>query len=292
VHDIWNPWHGCTKISEGCKNCYMYHLDKLRGIDGSRFFVVKNAFDYPIQKDRFGNYKIQSGERIRVAMTSDFFLKEADPWRPKAWDIIRQRPDLVFIFVTKRPERVIETLPADLDTKNFWFFATCENQRRVSERLPVLRDLPFKHKGVMLAPFIGEVTLEPYIGEGFIEHVWASGENYSGLRPLKYDWVKKVSDECKKHDVSFSFFESGNRFVRDNRTYIFKKKTEQSRFAFECGLNYTSTKPQHFELDMPPKQISLFAEEPKPAVYKPHCAYCLQRSWCTGCRGCGRCDAS
>ena len=20
----WNPWRGCTKISPGCKNCYMY----------------------------------------------------------------------------------------------------------------------------------------------------------------------------------------------------------------------------------------------------------------------------
>ena len=25
MHDIWNPWHGCLKYSEGCKNCYMYY---------------------------------------------------------------------------------------------------------------------------------------------------------------------------------------------------------------------------------------------------------------------------
>jgi protein gp37 len=31
MHDIWNPWHGCVKCSEGCQNCYMYYLDKLRG---------------------------------------------------------------------------------------------------------------------------------------------------------------------------------------------------------------------------------------------------------------------
>nr|WP_278849220.1 DUF5131 family protein [Megamonas funiformis] len=30
MHDIWNPWHGCLKYSEGCKNCYMYYLDKIR----------------------------------------------------------------------------------------------------------------------------------------------------------------------------------------------------------------------------------------------------------------------
>ncbi|MBO4344151.1 MAG: DUF5131 family protein, partial [Victivallales bacterium] len=21
MHDIWNPWHGCRKISEGCQHC-------------------------------------------------------------------------------------------------------------------------------------------------------------------------------------------------------------------------------------------------------------------------------
>ena len=30
MHDIWNPWHGCKKCSEGCENCYMYFLDEQR----------------------------------------------------------------------------------------------------------------------------------------------------------------------------------------------------------------------------------------------------------------------
>ena len=30
---IWNPWHGCHRISEGCAHCYMYVLDGKRGID-------------------------------------------------------------------------------------------------------------------------------------------------------------------------------------------------------------------------------------------------------------------
>ena len=29
MHDIWNPWHGCVKCSEGCKNCYMYAFCEL-----------------------------------------------------------------------------------------------------------------------------------------------------------------------------------------------------------------------------------------------------------------------
>lgn len=96
MHDIWNPWHGCIKRSEGCRNCYMYFLDRQRGGDGGRIYKVRNNFDYPLQKDRDGRYKVKSGEQIRVCMTSDFFLAEADGWRPEAWRIIKQRPDVVF----------------------------------------------------------------------------------------------------------------------------------------------------------------------------------------------------
>lgn len=39
MHDIWNPWHGCKKCSEGCKNCYMYFLDEQRGRNGADIFL-------------------------------------------------------------------------------------------------------------------------------------------------------------------------------------------------------------------------------------------------------------
>ena len=39
MHDIWNPWHGCVKYSEGCMNCYMYVLDKMRNQDGSHIYL-------------------------------------------------------------------------------------------------------------------------------------------------------------------------------------------------------------------------------------------------------------
>ena len=35
----------------------------------------------PLKKSRDGEYKIPSGSTIRVCMTSDFFLTEADEWR-------------------------------------------------------------------------------------------------------------------------------------------------------------------------------------------------------------------
>ena len=132
MHDIWNPWHGCIRKSEGCDHCYMYFLDKMRGGDGSQIYRTKAGFNYPLQKERSGQYKVKSGEMIRVCMTSDFFLQEADPWRPDAWDIIRARSDVIFFLLTKRPERVAECLPPDWGDgwENVFFNVSCENQKR------------------------------------------------------------------------------------------------------------------------------------------------------------------
>ena len=46
MHDIWSPWHGCTKISEGCAHCYMYFLDKIHGnyyIGDKKYFILIGA---------------------------------------------------------------------------------------------------------------------------------------------------------------------------------------------------------------------------------------------------------
>ncbi len=66
MHDIWNPWHGCIKCSEGCQNCYMYFLDEQRGKSGSDIYRTKAGFRYPLARDRQGRYKVQSGEQLRT----------------------------------------------------------------------------------------------------------------------------------------------------------------------------------------------------------------------------------
>ncbi len=51
------------------------------------------------------------------------------------------------------------------------FNVTCENQRRADERIPILLDLPFKHKGIMCAPFIGPVSIKEYLPYDQIEEI-------------------------------------------------------------------------------------------------------------------------
>lgn len=290
MHDIWNPWHGCKKISEGCQNCYMYYLDKIRDQDGSNIYKVLNNFDYPLHKDRKGNYKIKSGEQIRICMTSDFFLEEADKWRDEAWEIIRQRPDVIFFILTKRPERVKENFPnwwGD-GLENVFFNVTCENQKRADERIPILFKLPFKHKGIMVAPFIGSVKIEKYLREGFIEQVIAGGENYDGARPLKYEWVKELSDECKKYDVKFAFIETGNLFIKDKKTYKIKSKQIQSKIAYRLNLENKGKEIEYKltdELGIPLRKEDLYIP-----YFGENCKECGNRLICNGCSNCGKCS--
>ena len=289
MHDIWNPWHGCTKCSEGCRNCYMYYLDALRGKDGSRIYRTGAGFRYPLSRDRSGRYKVKSGEMLRVCMTSDFFVEEADAWREEAWDIMRQRPDVKFFLLTKRPQRVADHLPKNWGDgwENVMFNVTCENQRRADERIPILHSLPFKHKGIMCAPLIGPVSIRDYLKEGQIEQVLCDGENYGGARPCRYEWVKTLSDECREADVTFVFCGTGRRFIKDGKTYAIEGPGLQAQQAFRSGLSYQG-RPMDFKLT-----DAWGTPIPKELLYIPFfgekCRECGMRLSCNGCSKCGKC---
>ena len=290
MHDIWNPWHGCVKKSEGCQNCYMYFLDKQRGLDGSKIFRTKAGFDYPLHKDRKGSYKVKCGEQIRVCMTSDFFLHEADEWRDEAWEIMRRRSDVIFFLLTKRPERVADCLPDGWGDgwENIFFNVSAENQRRADERIPILLSLPFKHKGVMCAPFIGQVSLRKYLEAGQIEQVLCDGENYDGARPCRYEWVKLLHDECEEFGVKFVFCGTGRRFIKDGRLYSIEGSGLQSEQAHKSGLSVAG-KPIFFDLR---DGFGLPIDEKY--RYKPksreRCEKCGMRPACNGCSDCGKCE--
>jgi protein gp37 len=268
--DIWNPWHGCRKCSEGCQHCYMYYLDAQRQRRGDEIYRVKTNFNLPIKKDRAKQYKIPSGAKLRVCMTSDFFLEEADPWRGEVWDMIRQRPDVQFWLLTKRAARIADCLPPDWGDgwDNVHLNVSTENQARADERLSILLTLPAKHKGFMCAPLLSEIHVERYLQTGQFESVLADGENYDGARPCRYEWVQSLSAQCAAANVPFTFVGTGNVFIKDGRTYHIPK-AYQSVQAQRAGLNYPPT-----YADMP---------------IQKKCAQCRRRFTCNGCTWCGRC---
>ena len=129
----WNPWHGCRKWSEGCAHCYMFALDAAHKVPEKPSEIVRTSqMGLPVAKRRDGSYKIPPGYTLRVNMTSDTFLEEADPWRAEMWDMIRARPDVIFYLLTKRAHRIANHLPPD------WG----EGWENVSEMLVLARERP------------------------------------------------------------------------------------------------------------------------------------------------------
>lgn len=212
THDIYNPWHGCRKISEGCQNCYVYFMDRMWERDASVVARTRTAFKYPLQRYRDGRYKIESGERIRVCMTSDFFIEDADPWRPEVWRMLRFRSDVIWMLLTKRADRIERCLPPDWGDgyENVQLGVTAENQRRADERVPTLLSIPARHRHVNAAPLVGPVNLTPYLATGLLEFVQADGENYDGSRLCRHAWVGVAARPVRRRGRGLHVLRDGN----------------------------------------------------------------------------------
>lgn len=290
--NFWNPWHGCHKCSPGCEHCYMYFLDKQREVSEKSAVVTRTQnFDMPLKKDRHGNYKVKAGQSLRVNMTSDTFVEEADAWRDEMWDIIRKRPDVKFWLLTKRPERMADHLPEDWGDgwDNVMLNVTCENQDMFDKRWPVFEKIPAKHKGMCLAPFISAMNIEPALKTGQLDEVSCGGENYDNPRPCRYEWVVSVAQQCWHYQTSFLWYETGTKLIKDGMMYTIPTKHEQARQAYLGNLSFVF--PQRtWHLHSPVDGHELAEDELYQKQYNLYaCAQCSNISMCSGCSNCGKC---
>jgi protein gp37 len=266
----------------------MYYLDKKRGIDTSVIYRTA-SFDLPVRRDRNGRYKLPPGMRLYVGLSTDFFLEEADAWRDEVWRMMRQRSDILFKLLTKRARRMAECLPDDWGEgyPNVELGVTVEDQRAADERMPILVSIPARHKAVTCAPLIGSVDIEQYLASGEIERVAVGGENYDGARPCHYEWVESLSEQCRRQQTTFVFFETGTVFVKAGRSYRIPSKQVQSEQAHRSGLSHTG-RPVCYELVNP--EPTLFEMAPWEPHFRKRCATCGSRPLCNGCSECGACD--
>ena len=233
----WNPWHGCRKLSEGCRNCYVYRIDGRHGKDSSEVCRTAN-FDLPIKKKRTGEYKIPPGTLVYTCFSSDFLLDEADEWRSAAWQMMRTRSDLQFLFITKRIDRLQHCLPEDWGDgyENVAICCTVENQDRADYRLPIYKAAPIKHKMIVCEPLLTRIDLSPYLGN-WVEKVIAGGESGMEARVCHYDWVLEIRDSCIKHRIPFGFKQTGTKFVKDGKFYFIKHRFQHAQ-ARKAGINF------------------------------------------------------
>lgn len=229
----WHPWSGCTPITEACKNCRVSHS-------------FRNEY-YPFHLNG-----VKDGTVIEVCISSDFFLEDADHIRDMAWKEIKEHGNYIFLIITKRVNRIKQCLPKDWGDgyENVILCATTETQQRVDERLPILLEIPCKHRWVAVCPILEEVDLSKYLSTGKIEAVESLGEKgFRGGTPrvTKYEWVKHLYEQCAKYDVRFSLLWVGHNFEMPDGTIL----TDHTRCYYSPvadSLNLTHFKQIEFNL--------------------------------------------
>lgn len=236
---MWNPWHGCHKISEGCRHCYVYREDAAFGTPISTTEIRKTAsFSLPLKRDRKKNWKYPSGTEFALCFTSDLLLEEADDWRDEIWEIIRLRHDCSFFFFTKRIERLAGCLPDDWGEgyENVAIGCTVENQDKADLRMPVFLSLPIRHRLVIVAPMLERINLLKYLDPAIIDEVSVGGESGKYARTTDFEWVIDMYKQCLTANVPFCFHQTGSWLIKDGRRYHIPREHQHSQ-ALKAGLN-------------------------------------------------------
>jgi protein gp37 len=171
THHTFNPWWGCTKVSDACAHCYAETFTKRTGHDvwgpdkPRRFFGDKH-WEAPLL---WNDQAKKAGERQRVfcASMADVFEDYDGPKklellnaRSQLWRLIEQTPNLDWLLLTKRPENILRFLPQDRDqTSRLWFGTTVENQEQANKRIPELLKVPARIRFLSCEPLLEAVDL-------------------------------------------------------------------------------------------------------------------------------------
>jgi protein gp37 len=67
--------------------------------------------------------------------------------------------------------------------------------------------------------------------------VVCEGESGPNVRPLDYDWVLAIREQCIRQGVSFSFRQTGSNFIMDGKQYQVQKRYQHSQ-ARKADIDY------------------------------------------------------
>ena len=202
THNTFNPWMGCVKVSDGCKNCYAETLTKNRmglslwGKNGRRQVTTDANWKKPLQWNKEAE---KNGERTRVFCASlcDVFEDHptANATRPRLWELIRKCQWLDWQLLTKRPERIEANLPADWGNGwgNVWLGTSIEDMR-VAYRADILRKIPATVKFISYEPALGPLNDLDLTG---LDWVLYGGESGSGYRHEDKQWARDMKAKCE-----------------------------------------------------------------------------------------------
>lgn len=238
----WNPIRGCTRVSEGCRNCYAESVAARfsgagRPYEGlAKFVVVDGAPDARwtgelrfVQEHLDDPLRWKEPKNIFVNSMSDLFHPAVTfEWLAAIFDVMARAPQHNYQILTKRPERMLNTLTAGGDPnvatdfeqtysqqwppKNWWFGVSVEDQKTANERIPILAKCPARTKFVSYEPALGALDLaaacdDPSLAS--IDWLICGGESGSHARPMHPQWARAIRDQCIDLGIPFFFKQWG-----------------------------------------------------------------------------------
>lgn len=201
----WNPITGCSKISEGCLNCYAERMSRrLKAMKNKRY---KNGFELTVHEDLFEEpLKWKKPRMIFVNSMSDLFHSNvSDEEILKIFDVMNRADQHIFQVLTKRAERLLELSSKIKWTKNIWLGVTVETNNNY-HRLEMLRNINAHIKFLSCEPLLGPLY---DIDLTNINWVIVGGESGPGSREMKEEWVLDILDSCRKYESKFFFKQWG-----------------------------------------------------------------------------------
>lgn len=203
----WNPATGCTKVSEGCKNCYAERMAfRLHAMGTEKY---KNAFRlslHPELLDEPKNWK--TARTIFVNSMSDLFHEQIPlDFIKRVFQTMNECPQHTFQVLTKRPEKLFQYDEQFNWTKNIWMGVTVESKLHVN-RIDALRHSSANTKFLSIEPLLTEL---PQLNLSGIDWVIVGGESGPGARPMKLEWVVSIKEMCQQQGVAFFFKQWGGK---------------------------------------------------------------------------------
>lgn len=240
TESTWNPTTGCTKISEGCKNCYAERMSrrlKLMGVKkyekNFKFSQHKNELELPL--------RWKKPRKIFVNSMSDLFHEESDfTFVAKCFKVMTTARHHIYQILTKRPEKMLEY--SKMHERFFgkkiedhiWLGTSVENRRNI-HRIDSLRKIDCPIKFISFEPLIGSVGNVNLSG---IQWVIIGGESGPNFRPVKEFWIQDIITQCEEQNVKIFFKQwggirpkSGGRVINGKTydEYPLRGKKEKTR---------------------------------------------------------------
>ena len=215
--ETWNPVTGCTRVSPGCDNCYMFALyPRLRamsvpGYDDAPDTVrmLPERIETPL--------KWRRPRRVFVNSMSDLFHPHVEyEFVTDVFSVMRDAPQHIFQVLTKRPGRAVGWWELHGEREfgawpdNVWIGTSVESQK-YAPRLTVLGRIPAATRFVSAEPLLGALDLTQWLHDGTLHWVIAGGESGVRARPMDLDWARGLRDQSREAGVAFFLKQLGGR---------------------------------------------------------------------------------